>query len=118
MTAPRKPFGYFWEIVHDQSGEVVNSGFSQKPMKPLANSGIAGFRRRVTELDYFVGDDMKETFDLVTENAGELVEMLAQVTAALENSVLHHGQPMPLADRNSRARLVEQAKTLLEKLEQ
>lgn len=28
-----KPFGFFWEIVHLESGEVVNDGFSRDPME-------------------------------------------------------------------------------------
>lgn len=60
----------------------------------------------------------KETFDLVTENAGELVEMLAQVTAALENAVLHHERAMSAADRVSRNQLIADAQALLKKLEQ
>lgn len=43
------PYGFHWEIVHDISGDVVNSGFTRTdppPAGPLKNP--KGFTMRVT----------------------------------------------------------------------
>ena len=43
------PYGYHWEIVHDKSGDVVNSGFTRTdppPVGPIQNP--KGFTMRVT----------------------------------------------------------------------
>lgn len=43
------PYGYHWEVVHESSGEVVNSGFTQTdPPNAGPLSDLKGFSVRVT----------------------------------------------------------------------
>ncbi len=59
---------------------------------------------------------MKEPFELATESLGELVNALDDVTASLENVLLHLGHRMTEADRRGRWAVVEHAQALLHKL--
>jgi len=40
----KTPFGYYWEILHKKTGDVINSGFSKDPMevgeKPTSIKGF------------------------------------------------------------------------------
>lgn len=58
----------------------------------------------------------KEQFELIAENAGEIVDTLVHVTAALENCLLHSDWQMTHADRTSRRALVAKAQALLERI--
>jgi len=44
-------FGYYWEVVSERNGEVVNSGFSREPMDVGEHpTNIQGFLMRVRAL--------------------------------------------------------------------
>lgn len=60
----------------------------------------------------------KESFELLTENAGEVLDTLSNVTAILENVLLHQGRYMPYADYQSRSMVAKHARALLTKLGQ
>lgn len=55
-----KQFGHYWEIVHDTSGVVVNSGFIKGDhLKPgVRKDSVSGFHERVTSV--YVSDDERQ----------------------------------------------------------
>lgn len=48
VPAPVGAFGYYWEMTHDRSGEVVGSGFSRDERPHLREQ--AGYSYRWVEL--------------------------------------------------------------------
>lgn len=58
----------------------------------------------------------KETFELVAEHAGDLIEALDNTAASLETVMVHLGAQMTEADRINRWRLVNEAQALVKKL--
>lgn len=68
----------------------------------------ANHPRRTTE--------MTEPHEYLSENAGEIIELVADMSAALDNMLLHHGGYMPASDVRPRAALVDKAKRALRHL--
>lgn len=59
---------------------------------------------------------MTEPHEYLNENAGEIIELIADMTAALDNMLLHHGGYMPDSDVRPRAALVDKAEVVLKHL--
>jgi hypothetical protein len=48
------PFGYYWSVVHEETGEVVNDGFTREALPASAIGSfpdtVPGFLRKVIPL--------------------------------------------------------------------
>lgn len=60
---------------------------------------------------------MKEPLEVVSENAGEILHLLDQLAAAMDNVLLHHGKDMSQGDRSARQSLADRARALLDQIE-
>ena len=59
----------------------------------------------------------KEPYEVLTENASEVIFLLGQLTAAMDNTLLSIGHHMHPADAVARRNLVEQAEKLVLRLD-
>lgn len=57
-----------------------------------------------------------ELHEMAVVRLGDLLDQLAQTSAALDSVLLHHGHHMTEADRMSRSRLVQQSQQLLDNI--
>lgn len=60
MPIECSPYGYHWELVHRESGEVVNSGFVRGLRKTDWPDPMKGFTYRYTELYAQTEDSMEQ----------------------------------------------------------
>lgn len=78
-----KPHGWFWEVIHEASGDIVNDGYSRRPIKEgpvdikgfvlhstpvytlensrAVNNAVIRFHRRRAEFEYLSWFPIKES---------------------------------------------------------
>lgn len=61
---------------------------------------------------------MKEPLEVMNEHAGEILHLLDQLSAAMDNVLLRHGKDMSQGDRSARQSLTDRARALLDQIEE